>query len=508
MNMESQAQQAMFLDQIGGLDSFLAEHPFGNNDYITEQMHICFKRRLGKISTQLPIAGQLVEALNRVGAYGQYRVLGDMVVRCAVQHALRQIETGVPYGLPLELCEDIFKATHQQIVEGVFGPLGSGLVNRLGSGSYHGWIWSEERSEDVFDRAFGYLLETHYGGRPCTINADEVATLAKGVQLLTELLPSMSRSALSHLHLVAVYEPVGTWGSTISSSEYRLSGTIFLGRDCHPNPWMAAEYIFHEALHQQLYDFRQGHSLLDPDFDRDERPTICALWNLPNSRRYNYWDVFRSLAAFHVYVHLALLSTLAEQRAQEIEEVYGQQSSPYKMIASRTALGRAHYLREQLRTSLWQELGPAGKRFVDWFGSVLDVLTPSPPPPGSYIHLLFSRYRIEAKEILSLLNEGEQRSDLFGPLKSLTKDEVASARQVLKTLTAKRELDRFNDAVAMVLDDELPTTEFARVRGLIAKTLMGMSPDGYRLSESMVHDEIVRQMIDRSSETLMALVSR
>jgi hypothetical protein len=499
----------MFLEPLDGIDSLLVESPFGNSDYITEQMHVCFKRRLGKISTHLPVAGQLLDAINRADAYGQYRVLGDMVLRCAVQHALTQVETGTPYGLPLRLCEDIFKATHQQLEQGVYGPLGHGLVDRLGLSSHHGWIWSEERSDDVFRRAFVYLLEDTFGeGLPCTIDADEMATLQKGVRLLTELLPLSSRSALRHVHLVAIMPRIGSWAGRTSSSEYKLSGTVFLNRELLSNHWWVAEFLFHEALHQQLYDFRQGHSVLERNFDREGMSTICSLWNMPDSTQGNYWDVFRSVAAFHVYVHLAVLSILAAQRAQELEELYGQQSSPFKMVGSRTAVARAHYLREQIRESLWQELGPAGKRFVDWFSSVLDAIYPSPPPPHSTVHLLFDRYRREARHILSLLSQAEGPSDLYEPLKALTKDEVESARRVLMTLNAKAELDRFNDALATVFHDGLPRREFARVRGLIAKTIMGVSPDGYTLSETMIPDELVKQMVDRSSETLRVLVGR
>ena len=52
------------------LDAQLAQHPFGNSDYITQQRHVAYKRRLDKISLHLPVAGQLLEALSSIGAYG------------------------------------------------------------------------------------------------------------------------------------------------------------------------------------------------------------------------------------------------------------------------------------------------------------------------------------------------------------------------------------------------------------------------------------------------------
>ncbi len=90
------------ISPLDAVDALLAQHPFGDSAYVTEQLHVCYKRRLGKISAHLPVAGHLLDALSRADAYTQYRVIGDTVVRCTVQQAMRQVETGLPYGLPLE----------------------------------------------------------------------------------------------------------------------------------------------------------------------------------------------------------------------------------------------------------------------------------------------------------------------------------------------------------------------------------------------------------------------
>jgi hypothetical protein len=310
------------------LDRLLSEHAFGNSGYITGQLHICYRRRLAKISEGLAGAQRLNSVLDDCDAYGCYRVIGDTVVRCAVQHAHRQLELGTPYGLPLEVCEEVLAGTQLLTTQGVYGPLGHKLVNHVCSRPRSPWIWDAERPEDVFVRAFNSVVEENYQGLPCSLTAEEVSNVRRGVDLLTALLPLSSESALSHTHLLAVFAPTGSWSSRSSSSEYRISGTIFLSRRLLSSPWWVAEYLFHETLHQQLYDFRQGHSLLEPDFERDGAPTILSPWNVPGiSNRDNYWDVHRSLAAFHVYVHLALLAIAAEQRAQELEPIYGKQYS-------------------------------------------------------------------------------------------------------------------------------------------------------------------------------------
>jgi hypothetical protein len=500
------ATTELTMENFGALDEMLAQHPFGNNDYITQQLHACYKRRLGKISVRLPVAGQLLEALDGAETYDQYRVIGDTVVRCAINHALKQIETDTEYGLPLDQCEQVFRTTIRLLDEGKHGPLGSGLDSCLGPDSHDAWIWSEERPDDVFAQGFRYVVNDNYGEQLCTLNTEEVAMLAKGANLLRELLPQSSRSALSHTHLIAVFPVVGSWTTRASSSEYRLSGTIFLSRKLLSNPWWVAEHLLHESLHQQLYDFRHGHSLLEEDFEREGAPTICSLWNAPDSSRGNYWDIHRALAAFHVYVHLALLATLIEKRAAEFEDA--KEYGPVRMnTGSRTALVRAHYLAEQIRASLWQELGPAGKAVVDWFSSVLEVLDPSPPPQGSYIHLLLDRYWREAKEVELLLNSGKEAPDLSRQLVMLTNEEVEKARSVLAAVNGEASLVQFNANLASA-SEEAPGKQFARIRTLIAQTILDVSRDGYTLSESKAPDEMVRQMVERSSESLKTLAAR
>lgn len=497
------------------LEAILAQQRgFGDSDYIHEQLQASHKRRLQRISAHLPVAGKLLDTLNRANSYSQYRVIGDTAVRCAIQHAFTQLETGTQYGLPLDECKEVFQATIRHLEEGKDGgPLEDGVaqVKRLGPEPYHGWVWSEERSEDVFGRSFQYVVQENYSASLCTPNADALAMLVKGAQLLGELLPSLSPSALSHAHIIAVFPEVGNWKSTASSSQIRLSGTIFLNGELLRNPWWVADHLFHEALHQKLYDFSQAHSLLEPDWQRENAPRIRSVWNAAGLNNSNYWEIHRAVAAFHVYVHLALLCKLAEQRAPELEEVYG--SGLLTMTGSRRAMERAHYLGEQIKEVCWQELGLAGKRLIDWLISVLDALDPSPPPPGSYIHLLFDLYLREAKRIEFLLSKTNtdnlQRetaafSDLTQQLMKLIIDEVQSTRDALSIMNAETDLNHFNNALAQYTDEELGT-KFPQIRRLISKTLLDLSPDGYRLkgsSESKKPDEIVKQMIQSSSHRL------
>lgn len=494
-------ETALAVDQrsIDNIDATLAQHPFGDSAYIAEQMHVSYRRRLDKLSVHLPVAGQLLEALHRLEPYGQYRVLGDTVVRCAVQHAQVQVETGTAYGLPLERCEEVFTETVRATREGRYAPLGSGLKNRVGADLHHGWIWDEQCAGSVFEQAFHYILQLDYGEeRPCTPDADEVAVLREGARLLSLLLPESCRSALSHAHLVAVFPEIGAWRTRMSSSEFRISGTVFLSRRVLANPWTAAEHLYHEALHQQFYDIRAGHLLLQPGFVREGAPLIHSPWNRPDASRNSYWDIHRALAAFHVYVHLALLCTAAEQNVP-VQNEFG----PMQMVGRRTALVRAHYLGEQIRKVAWEELGSAGQRFVDWFESVLELLDDSPPAAGADVHLLLDRYWREATEVRSLPTE--HSPEARDRLTILAADEVQRTRRVLTAMSENT--SSFDEAMAGLSKHDL-IEYFVLVRWLIATTILTASPKNFRLSESGIPDGLVRQMVEDSSEVLRQLLDR
>ena len=507
MVTQASLQDTIPLEEI---DELLASHTFGNSDYITEQMHLSIKRRLHKISAHLPVAGQLLDALNKAEPFRQYRLIGDTIVRCAVQHAYRQVETGAPYGLPLRQCVEVFEASLGLLAEGESAPLGSKLVHRLGSDPHYGWIWSEDRSDDVFGRSFLKVVTDNYGDEPrCTLTADELTAVSKGVQLFHELLPHLSRSTLAHTHLT-VFFAADRAATPSSSSEFRLSGTIFLSRRLLASPWWVAEHLFHESLHQLLYDFRAGHSLLAPNAAREGAPRICSLWNVPETNRGNYWDVHRALAAFHVYVHLALLASVAEHRSEETKSRHEAEYGPNRMVGSRTACARAHYLGEQLRLPLyWEEVGHAGKRMVDWLSAVLDVLDPSPPSAGAYVHLLLDRYWREAREVEIGLINGTISKDMSDQLRVLSSDEVRSVRNVLAAADVEFAVSEFDHKSASLPNDQ-SGMEFVRTRDLIIETLMeaSPSPDCYQLSDSGVLDAQFKQVVEASSERLKYLFDR
>lgn len=499
---------------ITRFDSILSQgRPFGDSRYIHEQMRDAYKRRIEMIGGQLAPARKLLDAVNGLDEEKQYRILGDPLVRAVVQQALGQIDTDTRMTLPLEECEGVLRETVRYVENGAgCSPLASGAVqaNHLGPALYTPWIWTTDRSDDIFGRSFLKLITAEYGESLCTPSSADITILQKSTRLLEELFPQLARSALSHAHVIGVFPGTGSWEKVASSSQFRLTGAIFLNKTTLKNPWWVAEHLLHESLHQKLYDFRHAHSLLardDPNASGlpiDVRKVV-SLWNTPGLDASNSWDPHRTVAAFHVYVHLALFCKVAEQRASDFESVYGRLDTPPAMTNSRRAFERARYLGENLHSACWAELGLAGQRMVEWFGSVLDALDPCPPPPGAYLHLLLDRYLMEAAKV----QQKVPSPDLVSQLARLSNNEIASTKTVLAVMDARAEITNFSTALATYSNLE-QVTAFPQVRRIVAETLLRLAPDGYTLKPPSwtairTPEEMVREMVEGSSLELAAI---
>jgi len=495
------------LEVLEAIEQALAEHAvFANSSYILAELRRSLETRLQAISDRIPEAGRLLNALARTGPGQVDHLIGDTVVRCAIIHAFTQLETDVPSGLPLPDCAAVFEATIERLSQGRFTTcLDDGSLSRLGPEPFNGWLWNDAHPDDVFGRAFRFLMKDRYGAIPRTATKGEAALLIQGALLMRTLLPRLGPSALVHAHTICCVPDSGGWKSIASGSQFHLGGTIFIGGSMH-GPWWAAEHLLHESVHHKMYDFRQAHSveLLEPTEIRDAFPRILVPWNPKKLNNSNVWDINRAFAAFHVYIHLALLALVAEQRAPAFEDRYGPFHS---MIESRTALDRAQFFAEKLKEQCWDHIGPAGKRLAEWLFSTLEFLDPSPPPRGAYIHLYLDQYRKEGRRVAAdLALPQSPRADISQQLISLAKDEVAGARAILSAVDARPALARFDDAIGQLPEAQLDQS-FSEVRRLIETAFLDASPDGYRLTLSGEHDRMVRELIETSSQRAFVVMA-
>jgi hypothetical protein len=489
---------------IESMDEVLAAHPFGDSDYITQQMHRSFMRRLSEIAENVEAAGVLLDALTASdNAKVRYRVLGDPVVRFSIKHMQTQPWRGEPFGLSARACGEIFEESARLVALGHDDSISAARGAPIGPDSHHARFWNEDDPDNSFRAAFRLAVHSNYPGALRSPTQGEVDTLRKAVGLLEEALPRCARSALSHTHVVAVFSPDDGWGGALSSSEFTVSGVIFLSETVLSDPWIAAEHLFHESLHQQLYDFRQAHSLLNRGTDRVA--LIHSLWNLPSEGNNDRWPAFRAIAAFHVYVHLSLLSQVARIRSGALKERYG----PGKMVGPLTAAVRAHYLREQLRAECWTELGDGGKRIVEWFGAVLDALNPNLPAPGADVHLMLERYW---RETTMLEAEDDDPADdlackFFGALAE-TEMETTRSALVLAGVDPTKIDDSLQAGPVGEHFSGATRARFISTRKLIISALLDATLDDFTLAPSRAPDRLVKDMIECSSHLLVPYRSR
>ncbi|MDQ3775829.1 MAG: HEXXH motif-containing putative peptide modification protein [Pseudomonadota bacterium] len=223
--------------------------------------------------------------------------------------------------------------------------------------------------------------------------------LVKGTRLLGELLPKLARSALNHLHLVAVVtSPLQVTSVTNPS----IPGAAFFSPLVLKHPWRAAEFLLHEALHLKFIDLEHTHSMLRRGYAAEGSPRIRAVWNRSQPDGSNEWPANRVLTVLHVYTSLALFFRAVELRVQEIGERYGSLYDLNPGVAACRALDRAYYLALNVK-DVRQELGLAGERFADWLLGLLEALDPRTRSAHLNAHLLLDLYERETEQITRVI---------------------------------------------------------------------------------------------------------
>lgn len=167
---------------------------------------------------------------------------------------------------------------------------------------------------------------------------------------LATVVPRLWESARRHIRIVVA---VGD-GPFKSGSDRRLPGTVFVAAEVLSRPALLSEALLHEGIHQKLYDIYLQGPVLETAYDANSSPRLRAPWHGASDEGPN-WPVDNVLAAMHVYAHLAVL------RARQGLESHHESGPPYT-----SALSRALYLAEALRSGRAGRLGPSGTAMVDW----------------------------------------------------------------------------------------------------------------------------------------------
>jgi len=402
--MNDKQEELKFLSEVER--RLASDRPFGDYRYIDGQTWLHYESRLKMLAKYVPAAGQTLKAFAQASGPSRYRVMGDPVVRSAINTGLSYFKLSGPEVNLEEIAGVLQVATRQLRANSRISPLSLGVAEpkRLGRSLHHGWIWKDEREENLPAKSFRGLFSEHVdNGRKLALwTPDEPAhqMLLLGTQLLGELLPKLSRSALSHAHVVVIGKAPFPITSVTNPS---IPGTAFFAPFVLKHPWRAAEYLLHEALHLKFIDLEQTHSMLRRGYSIYRSPKIEALWNRGQKNSSNKWPVNRVLTVAHTYACLALFFKMVELRAAELVRVYGPLQDLDPVLSARRALDRAHYLALKLR-SVSRELGLAGRLFGEWVLEIVERMDSHPRPTGLDAHLLLDLYERETDQLRLLLS--------------------------------------------------------------------------------------------------------
>jgi hypothetical protein len=362
--------------------------PFGDCDYIWQRVCLHYRRRVEMLGEYSEYGSGLLAALDDSPVKQHRRVLGDPIVRVTVDNSLSRVKMGgEPF--PDDTLEAVLRIATANLREGATVPLlaeGSEDYFRIYEAPWP-WVWSEVRGDDdplgeFFRRHFSRELPELVLATPDSPTRE---MLLAGMRLLRVLCPRLTRSAMSHVQLIGmVGAPLSPGFASLTSP--RFPGTFFLAESVLTNPWQAAEHLLHEAMHVKFVDLEHTHSLVSADYDDRSSPMIRPPWHRAQPGAVTEWPLKRSLTALHVYTCLALFFTNVTNRSADLEAEYG----PLQVIPTkqtRRSFDRANYLRQQLE-HYEEYLGFAGALFVRWLGKMLRSIDPSPPPEGSYVHLV------------------------------------------------------------------------------------------------------------------------
>jgi hypothetical protein len=344
-------------------------------------------------------------------------IVDDPVVRFALHEAFNQLKQDNLPAEPELLCA-VFRALHERsLALTPKSPLEKEMPQSITMGRPGTWVWCEDSSTmpfvTLFKRQFvdHCLTNTLTGqrreGELISPDTKLLKLLHDGCDLLLTLLPQLTMSALAHVRMIAWVRAHTADAAMQSGSARTIPGAVFLSIDHLHTPWSVAEALLHEAVHNKLFDLYSTRLILDSSYRAAGAANVLSPWNEHTTFQSNRWPLDQALAAFHVYVHLALFRAALEEREEELSDRFGVLDRTDKALTCWVAAQRARYLGEQLgalaqvgvSNGRHVGFGLDGYGLIEWLLGELAVLETTPPrvsvsntckpPPES--HYLYRR---------------------------------------------------------------------------------------------------------------------
>lgn len=508
---------------MDGIERELAsQRPYADFRSVSDRAFSYYLRGLGILSEREPAAGALAASLRAAPDPRRLAVLGDPVIRVAINDSLEAFKRGAR---PANGQDALFTAARMHLLSSRSGPPTAPCSpawparenSALGTA-----IWCPEEHAPLLAGRFAELFTEEIAGsvssRPAVLRAPGSALaghLERGKELLTRLLPALARSVLAHVRVVAVVDTAdrSQWSRRTrpdlcqNVSTHAIPSTIFLSPTPLSGPWLAAEALLHEAAHKKLSDLVLTRPIFRAGFDSGTAPTVSALWNPDLSWNPAAWSADRALFAFHVYIHLALFFASVERHREELVDEFGNPPVQFATGLDR-ALDRASYLGRHLADGLRPALGSDGRELVAWLTAVAERFERPEADDRVDLRLLMDRYDLETAEVARLIrNAPSSDPGAMRLADHLVHSEIVAAYRTLCIL-GEREPPRFpfydGDGWAArapsASTPDLRARLFEALRHFVSATLRAAPPGalamGYRTRRAKTMRDQVQDMVE------------
>ncbi|RKH36034.1 hypothetical protein D7Y13_04595 [Corallococcus praedator] len=380
IRMENSVQRT---DVIRLTDGRLQHHEqFGNSSRIVLRVSERYRFALEVLARRdarlRDVAGR-IEALDATTAEA---VLGDLLVRAALEAAISRLETSGPDGAAGEELPGLLGEALACVARTPGRCLSRSAMGRdlaVGPGGKV-WVWDlPEEATPLRDRLRESIRTGFMPGAESSVDIirptlSMVAGLERACVLIQRLVPEMTASIFRHLHSIAIANIRGPRGRMLTGSGG--DGTpcmIFIDPHELENPWDTAGHILHEAIHLKLSDLIRTGAIVT-----DDGPVELA-WGRKTS-------LSNSIFAYHAYAHMQVFRAAVEHLGPGCHAEFGaprDYSAPAHAMSvvnndTQKPFSRAEerldFLHTQLEGPLASRVTPYGREMIAWLWEAIRPL--------------------------------------------------------------------------------------------------------------------------------------
>jgi hypothetical protein len=250
----------------------------------------------------------------------------------------------------------------------------------LGTANHDGrcFVDTSERQTPAFGliaRLFDEQVARHFVEDDLELCSPDKATsdaIAAGLHLLKTLVPELAATAMAHVYAFALAgRPSQSFVSSDddkanfqAASSLDVPGCVFLTSTIKSSVWRAAETVFHEAIHQKMFDLMATREIYRVGYAGQSAERVPVPWNAEPDGSVKFWTTDRALFACHVYVYLQVYYlALCDRLKRGDTRIFGSMNVEAALGQSTT---RSAHLLAALAGPCQGDLGKAGKRFFAW----------------------------------------------------------------------------------------------------------------------------------------------